>query len=304
MQRALLQRNPPGTATRTKSAEEQQCDAAIAAENWDAAVPLLAARKPWALNKLKSLTVEQLRYLDDAVRRANVTDPWLGTMIKAGMTTLGVALTRQGPGTGYGRVEGKAGAVEDGDLTSTPKKRFKYPFEVTFWPATADVRADEIAFIQTVRVVNTITGANDSPFGQQRMTPGHTKVDRLTGKEQGWYGMTDSETGGGTLKLWTKGSKDPAWMRDTPSAVKGDRDYHFETSVVCRKGADAGKVYAVVTWGFTVDANLKVTPKQTQVFNKPSPEFEAAVAAWNAQAAGPAANRNAPGQKPLPADLT
>lgn len=304
VQRALLQRNPPGTATRRKSAEEQQCDAAIAAEDWAAAVPLLAARKPWALNKLAGRTVEQLRYLDDAVRRANVADPWLGTTIKARMVALGLAPSRQGPGTGYGRVEGKEGTVVDGDAVSTPKKNFKYPFEVSFWPAAADVRADEIAFIQSARIVNTTTGDNDSPYGQKRMTPDHTKVDRLSGREQGWYGMSDAETGGATMKLWTKGSRDPAWMRDTPSAAKGNRDYHFETSVVCRKGADAGKVYAVVTWGFTVDAALKVTPKRSKVFNKPSPEFDEAVAAWNTQAAGPAADRNAPGQKPLPADLT
>jgi hypothetical protein len=304
VQRALLQRNGPGTATRTKSAEEQQCDTAIAAEDWTAAVPLLAARKPWALNKLKGLTVEQLRYLDDAVRRANVADPWLGTTVRAGMAALGVATSRQGPATGYGRVEGKEGTVVDGDATATPKKHFKYPFEVSFWPASADVRADEIAFIQTARIVNTTTGDNDSPFGQKRMTPDHTKVDRLTGKEQGWYGMSDAEAGGSTMKLWTKGSRDPAWMRDTPSAAKGNREYHFETSVVCRKGADAGKVYAVVTWGFTVDATLKITPKKSEVFNKPSPEFDAAVAAWNAQAAGAEADRNAPGQKTLPADLT
>jgi hypothetical protein len=116
--------------------------------------------------------------------------------------------------------------------------------------------------------------------------------------------MSDAEAGGSTMKLWTKGSRDPAWMRDTPSAAKGNREYHFETSVVCRKGADAGKVYAVVTWGFTVDATLKITPKKSEVFNKPSPEFDAAVAAWNAQAAGAEADRNAPGQKTLPADLT
>jgi hypothetical protein len=296
VQRALLQRNGPVAVT----TPEQDADAAIAAEDWDKLAGLLAVKKPWMFKKLATLVPEQLRRLDDAARRASLADPWLRTWIKAGMVAKGVGEKRTEPGMAYGKIEGKEGAVVDGDANATPKKNFAYPFEVSFWPAAAEVDADEIAFIQTVRVVSTVTGDNDSPFGKKRMTDDHSKVDRLTGKEQGWYGMTDAETGGGTLKLWTKGSKEAAWMRDTPSAAKGNRDYHFETSAVCRKGADAGKVYAVVTWGFTVDDQLKVTPKKFEVWNKETPEFEKAVAAWNTNAAGPEADRSAPGQKPLP----
>ena len=68
-----------------------------------------------------------------------------------------------------------------------------------------------------------------------------------------------------------------------------------------RTGPDAGTVYAVVTWGFTVDENLKVTGMPNLMFNKPTSDFSAAVAGWNKQAAGPRAKRSAPAQKPLPA---
>lgn len=89
-------------------------------------------------------------------------------------------------------------------------------------------------------------------------------------------------------------------MHDAPSSdIPGD--YSFETSVVCRKGNDAGKVYAVIVWGFTVDQDLKVTRKKGRIFNKPTKEFGRAVDAWNRQAEGPVEKRNAPGQKPLPA---
>jgi len=295
--RALLQRNGPAAVT----TPEQDADAAIAAAQWDKLAGLLAVKKPWMFKKLGTLTAEQLRWLDDAAQRANHADPWLRTWIKAGLLAKGAKGSKAEPGMAYGKIEGKEGTVKNGDATKTPKENFEYQFQVSFWPDAAEVSADEIAFVQTVRVVKTSTGENDSPFGKKRMTPDHSKVDRLSGKEQGWYGMGDDEKGGSTLKPWVKGSKDPAWMEDVPNAPKGDRDYHFETSAICRKGADAGKVYAVVTWGFTVDAALKVTPKKVMIFNKETPEFDKAVAAWNANAAGPEADRSAPGQKPLPA---
>ena len=69
------------------------------------------------------------------------------------------------------------------------------------------------------------------------------------------------------------------------------------------RAPDAGKVYAIVTWGLTVDANLVVTPKKREIWNKPTEEFGARRRPWNKQAKGPAADRNAPSQQTLPADL-
>ena len=164
--------------------------------------------------------------------------------------------------------------------------------------------ADEIAFIQTVRLVDTATGANKDPeeTNKKRQTATATSVDRLGGKEQGWYGLNDDKTAGGNLTPWKKTDPaKPAKMTDKPSWNKASTTWQFETLVVCRTGTDAGKVYAVVTWGFTVDADLKLTPLSRTITNKQSAEATAAIGKWNDQAAGPAADRNAPGQKSLPA---
>jgi hypothetical protein len=280
---------------------DKQFDDAIRAKFWNLLASLLDGNRAAGARKLATLTVDQLRILDDASRRIGLADQWLRTEIKAKLKGKGVAEKQTEPGMAYGKVEAKETVKENGDLTARPKKRFRYRVEVEFTPNEAAVRADEIAFIQTIRVVDG-AGANASPYGEKRMTADHTKVDRLTGSEQGWYGMGDDEDGGVTMKPWTKGGdRVSAWMRDTPKSVTPSTDYTFETAVVCRKGADAGKVYAIVTWGLTVDADLVVTPKPREIWNQPTEEFGAAVGLWNQQAKGPAADRNAPGQQTLPA---
>jgi hypothetical protein len=280
---------------------EKQFDDAIKAKFWNLLAALLDGNRTAGAKKLAALTVEQLRLVDDAGRRSGITDAWLRTEIKTQLKAKGVSDKAAQPGMAFGVVEAKETLKEHGDLTARPKKRFRYRVEVEFTPNEAAVRADEIAFIQTIRVVDK-AGDNASPYGEKRMTSDHTKVDRLTGSEQGWYGMGDDEDGGVTMKPWTKGGdRASAWMRDTPKSTTGATDYTFETAVVCRKGPDAGKVYAIVTWGLTVDSDLVVTPKKREIWNKPSDEFGAAVDMWNKQAKGPAADRNAPNQQTLPA---
>ena len=114
--------------------------------------------------------------------------------------------------------------------------------------------------------------------------------------------MTDAGGGGATLKPWKKAAPtDPAFMYDRPSWSVPNTTWDFETSVICKAGADAGKVYATVTWGFSVDAARKIVEKERVVTNKPTAGFSSAVDRWNTQAAGPEADRNAPGQQTLPA---
>ena len=89
------------------------------------------------------------------------------------------------------------------------------------------VDADEIAFIQTVRLVDTATGANKDPeeTNKKRQTGTATSVDRLGGREQGWYGMTDAGGGGSTLRTWTKADPTkPAFLMDRPSWNVGEHD--------------------------------------------------------------------------------
>jgi hypothetical protein len=71
--------------------------------------------------------------------------------------------------------------------------------------------------------------------------------------------------------------------------------------VVGKGGADEGVIYSSCAWGFIVDENCVLTPKQHKISDKPSASFGAAVDKWNQQAAGPVEQRNAPNQEALPA---
>ncbi len=208
-------------------------------------------------------------------------------------------------GTAFGTLETTVDERIDGDkATSTP---YTYKITITFTPDPAVVDADEIAFIQTVRLTETASGVNQDPeeTNKTRQTPSATSVDRLSGKKQGWYGMKDNGTGSPQLTTWKKSAPatpaTPATMQDRSSWNQPHTTWQFETMVVCRSGTDAGKVYAVLTWGFTVDADLTLTEQPLTVTNKPSTEATTAVGKWNDQAAGFMTDRNAPGQLPLPA---
>lgn len=247
---------------------------------------------------------DELRRLDDGAQQAlGAGDSRLRTAIRTRLIALGVSAARAGTGMRYGTVRATVGTIVHGDLAAVTN--FEYPIQLWFEPVAALVDADEIGWIQTVRNVDSTTSANRSPYGINRMTADSTKVDRLTGRQQGWYGMSDAQAGGATMTLWTRGgTASSAYMTDTPSFGDGDRDFTFEAAAVARRGRDVGKVYAVVTWGFTVDANLHVTAKPTRIFNKETVGFDRAAERWNEQAhLTKVADRNAPGQVDLPRTL-
>jgi hypothetical protein len=75
------------------------------------------------------------------------------------------------------------------------------------------VDAEEIGFIQTVQVIDSDTKANLSPNSETRMIRDRTKIDRLAGKEQGWYGMQADETGQRNSTPWVRGGTAPASIR-------------------------------------------------------------------------------------------
>ena len=280
---------------------EKEYTAAVDKDWGRAALLLNAYNDADIATKVKALSEDQLRLLDDGAQRSM---PGFDTRVRAAITVAltgkGVSADRAKSGGRYGETTFKVGTIVNGDKTAGTN--FTYPIELWFEPDATKINADSIAWIQTVRNVDVTTGENKSPYGKKRMTDDGTKVDRLTGKEQGWYGMNDDQTGGGTLKIWKKGGTEPkAYLYDAPSFPDGGRNFSFESAVVCREGTDAGKVYATVTWGFTVDAELKVTAKDTKVLNKESTGFDKAVEGWNKQADLPdAADRNAPSQKKLP----
>lgn len=229
---------------------------------WDVAAAALvkvAAPAP----ELVPLPVDKLRLLQDAlVRDGAKLGPAAGVaraQVDAELQAKGVAAARVAPGAAYGNLVVKPSPPIDGDPAAGTPYSNGMAFE--FWPDLTVVDADQIAFIQSVRVVESASGNNldPSPGNQARQTARHTSVDKTVG-EQGWYAMDDDKTGN-----------------------------------------DLGKVYAIVQWGFKVDGRQKITPTAPVVTNKPTREFAFAVTLWNAQAAGPAADRNAPNQQPLPA---
>jgi hypothetical protein len=305
--RVLAARQPapaPAAAPVTDTPEEA-LDRAFFHDDWDRVVALAPQARGAALERVAELSAEELRYLDDALRRAEQERDWLAKAVKSRFAALKVPAKEQAAGAGWGRVSVKEALVQDGDRRSRPRKLARYRFEISFLPGPRAIGAsDEIGFIQTAQVVDLDTEENRSPYAHERSLEDGTHVDRLAGKEQGWYGMGDAGGGGATMRLWKKSDWDePAWMRDTPSTNNGNKRYHFETAIVCRKGFNAGKVYATVQWGFEVDRNLVITPYDHEVSNKETAGFREAVDAWNEQAAGPEEDRNADDQKPLPGNL-
>lgn len=304
-----LQQAPPAAV----STIDQRLVTAAAAADWQLLAQLLLAAEERAMvRQLGRMATDDLRYLDDAVRRLGVRNSRLRIFIKAGLRQRGADDEQSAPGGGYGVMEGKETLIEHGAVRAHGNnKRARYRFEITFLPSPGVVDADEIDFIQTARVLSTTEGTidasgnldwdNEGVNGPGRRTSDDTRVDRLGGHDQGWYGMEDGGTPATTLRPWRRGSRSPAWMRDTPSRTTGNQDFEFETAAVCRRGADAGMVYATITWGFSLDGALKVTPKQPRLFNKQSRDFELAVTFWNAEASG--ANPSSPNQQQLPGNL-
>ena len=284
------------------NADDEASDDTVRSADWAMAATSLAL----PTTKLALLRIDQLRLLQDAVTRARSAlggvDRVLETAIAVELRGKGVPATNVAAGAAYGNLETKVDERIDGDKATGTW--FTYKINITFTPDIAVVDAEEIAFIQTVRLVESTSGANKDPeeTNKKRQTPSATSVDRLSGKQYGWYGMKDDGTGSPQLTAWKRcAPATSATMLDRSSWDQPNTMWQFETMVVCRCGADAGKVYAVVMWGFTVDADLKLTELPRLVTNKQTTEATAAVARWNDQAAGSAFHRNAPGQRSLPA---
>ncbi len=287
------------------SPDEKAFDDAVTSSDWATAATSLA-KLAIPTTKLPPLMISQLRLLQDAVTRARCVLGGVGIVLQLAIAVelqgKGVPATKVAAGAAFGKLETKVDERLDGNKATGI---YAYKINITFPPDAAVIDADEIAFIQTTRLVETASGSNEDhkETNKKRQTPSATSVDRLRGKKQGWYGMTmDNGTGSGTLTVWKKSAPaTPATMRDRASGNQPNTTWQFETMVVCRSGADIGKVYAVLTWGFTVDADLKLTEQAQTVTNKQSTEATAAVSKWNDQAAGSAVGRNAPGQMSLPA---
>jgi hypothetical protein len=313
-QEAAVQRQTARQAERDAALEHRVSDA-VSTEDWDGLIGVLSGVDEKAMtHHVFNLSGPQLRYFHDAIRRAHQNSTMLGAIVRAGLSLdasrRGIDRDSAQAGAAYGTIEGKATKVTDGKIVPAGNNQSaSYRFEITFTPNTKVVTSTLIEFIQMARVVSTLNtapdptgvqvGVNAGANGPNRQTATHSRIDRVTGRSQGWIGVGNAgQPTPGHLRAWTPGSKQPAWMEDTPSRSVPNVDFTFETAAVSRSGPDAGTVYATVTWGFTIDANMKIIPKNEVYFNKQSKEFDLAVIFWNTEAA-----RTGSTQQPLPTNL-
>ncbi|HEY6889658.1 MAG TPA: hypothetical protein VI300_17805, partial [Solirubrobacter sp.] len=217
------------TATAPAKTDEQLFDDAIKANDYAKAAELIV-KLPKAIDKMSALSadqmykladaasVDQLRLLQDAaIRQGGWTGGLAQFAIRGKLVAKGVGAAKSAAGAAFGTLETKVVEKTNGTAAGGT---YAYKIEITFLPDTTVVDADEIAFVQTVRLVDTATGANKDPeeTNKKRMGADGTSIDRLGGREQGWYGMTDAGGGGATLKPWKKAAPtDPAFMYDRPS---------------------------------------------------------------------------------------
>ena len=303
----MLARNGPALKTPKQMFEED-----VAGGKWDRALQgLQVLDKKQIGSALGFLTPDQLRYLDDAATRDKQGESsGVRSKIRAELRHQGATKEHSQSGRGFGKASAKYGKITSGKKSATD---YKVPIELTFKPDPAAVAADEITWIQSVRTVDTATGANNEPRPEfaARATPTNWMLDRLEGRKHGWYGFADDDTVQNNVRPWRSSApKQAAWMYDAPGWNEPDMRWEFEAAAVCRKGAadtatrkgdKPGFVYAVVTWGFDVGPHGEVKTHKIKVFNKPTGDFTAAVALWNSQARNELAVMNSPDQEELPA---
>jgi hypothetical protein len=264
-------------------------------KNWGDAAEILNGFNDEDIERLLAgLTKQQLRQLDAGAMRQ--IPSFAGRVHGPIMARLG-----KQPGQVFGRLNFLPGTPENG---GGPLTAYALPVDFSFAPDADIVRATEIAYVQTVRLVH--TGTNNTAEWEDpakaRQTDDKWTVDRAAGGASGFAGYQTNAQPGPYTTQWSPDHPDSfATYHDRPSAQIPSTDWSFETAVVAKGGADAGVIYASCSWGFNVDENSVLTPKAHKVEDKPSTAFGAAVDKWNQQAAGPVEQRNAPGQETLPA---
>lgn len=143
---------------------------------------------------------------------------------------------------------------------------------------------DQIAFIQAVQRLEPNGDVYSKSHGTPRATETGWRIDRLQGKEYGWYGLNDNGTFAVTVTPGRTSTSTAAVMRDTPSSNRLGQTWSFETCAVCYQGTDANKIYGCKTWGFKVDDEGSLTSSQSTESTSPSVNWTASVSQWNQQA--------------------
>ena len=184
---------------------------------------------------------------------------------------------------------------------NTDGPNYSSDVDITFTPDAAKVDCADIAFVQAVKFSDRAThqSVETIPNYVQRRTAAGWTLDRIEQRSYGWYGYNNDGTPGGNVTPGKSNPLTPARLHDTPSDVRPNSTFEFETCAICRSGPHANQLFGAFHWGFDVDAANHLTSRATRDANEPSAEFNASVKQWNIQAAGPAATRNDPAQQSL-----
>jgi hypothetical protein len=132
---------------------------------------------------------------------------------------------------------------------------------------------------------------------EDRQTNAGSWVDQVTDTDKdpkrqdksGWYGVGgQDEKVRGIINPWKASQPDvPGFQHDQPGgtvALTAPETFTAETAIVIKSGTLAGKVCAVVTWGYEADANGAVTALTPHFSLTETAEFDAAIKKWNEQA--------------------
>jgi hypothetical protein len=188
-----------------------------------------------------------------------------------------------------------AGKVPTGKLGSAIKgsNDAGMQIELYFQPDPDKVTASEIAFVQIVRRLKadgSVDRDTEQAYAADRTTANGWHIDAYEADISGFYGMKGLSASAITHPWYRSAPTIPCFMRDTPG-ITPDGRFEAEAVPVQLSGDDEGKAHGSITWGMT-KANGKVTTDTVGYREKPSADFKAAVAAWNAQATNPGKRAN------------
>jgi RHS repeat-associated protein len=205
--------------------------------------------------------------------------------------------------TEYGTFGG-GGATKSGAAGKDGRANWKYDMLISFQSDKQKCICKQIEFLQSVREVDNETGKpvtqpsdpNDRALYSRATTNG-TSIDRTNGNSSPYWGRTATSNAGRRSSAdLPKGSLER--MRDTPESDVKHAKWEFTTCAVCAAGQDEGKKYGCVSWGYSYDKEGNLTPLPTTMTTDTA-ELDQAAKNWNAQARGPAQDRNHPNQEQI-----
>ena len=187
-------------------------------------------------------------------------------------------------------------SVANGTFTFTKERNNSAPNRSEVYinfTALSTLDCTKILFIQVARITDS-AGNHVYPGGPRgrmagRATGDGYSLDRYDDITSPYYG---TDNAGNEMSNTNSGRPggDQASLWDRPRGFPGDT-YEFETCAICTAGADAGKCYGCMTWGFRINADGSITPSPESGSNTPSNNFKSAADNWNSQAGNTAIPR-------------